>query len=269
MKPTAGRAAGYGPGRVARWVVGILVVAFFVLPLLATVEFTFRDISGGHSLAHYAAIVDPKKAAIGQIIVTGVKNSLMLAVVTVGIVLVLLTPTMILVNLWFPKLRRIFEFVALLPITIPAIVLVVGLVPIYLVVGRTLGTSAWTLSFVYGILVMPFAFRSIQAAIDATNMTTLAEAARSLGASWPRAIWHAIIPNLRSGLLAASFISVAVVLGEYTIASLLNRNNLQTSLVLINRQDTFIGVIFALLALVFAFVLLLIVGRVGRRKERS
>ena len=57
------------------------------------------------------------------------------------------------------------------------------------------------------------------------------------------------MPNLRRGLLAAAFITVAVVLGEYTIASLLNRVNLQTALVQVCRSDPYVAVIFALLAL--------------------
>ena len=72
-----------------------------------------------------------------------------------------------------------------------------------------------------------------------------------------------ILPNLRRGVLAASVISVAVVLGEFTIASLLNRQNLQTALVLVQKSDPFVAVIFALLALLFAFLLLLLIGRFG------
>lgn len=251
------------PSRAVRIVIAVVVGAFFVIPLLATLEYTFRD-GEGHSLVHWAGIFDPERASAYRPIWVGLNNSLVLMVATVAIVLLLLAPTMILINLRFPGLRRIFEFLALLPITIPAIVLVVGLTPIYLVIGRSVGTGAWTLCFAYGILVLPFAFRSIQAAIDATNMTTLAEAARSLGASWPQVVWRVLAPNLRTGLLSASLISVAVVLGEFTIASLLNRQNLQTALVLVNRQDAYIAVVFSLLALAFCFVLLILIGRTGR-----
>ena len=94
---------------------------------------------------------------------TGLGNSVTLAVVTVVIVIVLLAPTMILVNLRFSRMKAVFEFIALLPISIPAIVVVVGLTPIYLQIGRTLGTGAWTLAFAYGVTVLPFAYRSIQA----------------------------------------------------------------------------------------------------------
>ena len=52
-------------------------------------------------------------------------------------------------------------------------------------------------------------------------------------------------------------------LGEFTIASLLNRTNLQTALLQVSQSDPWVAVIFALLALVLAFVLLLAIGRLG------
>jgi len=259
------------PSAVTRWIIGIIVGAFVLIPLAMTLEYTFRDGSGGHSLKHWAGLFDPANTSTYRPLWTGLTNSLVLMVATVLIVLFLTAPTMIFINLKYPKLRRIFEFIALLPITIPAIVLVVGLAPIYMVIGRTVGTNTWTLCFVYGILVMPFAFRAIQASIDSINMTTLAEAARSLGASWPTVILRVLAPNLRTGLLAGSLISVAVVLGEYTVASLLNRQNLQTALIIVNQSDAYIAVICSLVALIFCFVLLLLIGRLGHvgsaRKE--
>jgi len=253
------------PGRAVRIIIAIIVGAFFVIPLVMTLEYTFRELpAGGHTTAFWAAVFNPASAAKYQTLWTGLTNSLILMVTTVIVVLVLLAPTMILLNLRFPKLRKLFEFVALLPISIPAVVLVVGFAPIYLVIGRSLGTGAWTLCFAYGILVMPFAFRSIQAAIDAINISTLAEVARALGASWPKVILRVLAPNLRGGLLAASLISVAVVLGEYTVASLLNRQNLQVALFSLQQQDSQVAVIFTLLALAFCLVLLLLIRRVGQ-----
>ncbi|MCL2470764.1 MAG: ABC transporter permease subunit [Propionibacteriaceae bacterium] len=266
------RTGAFYPSRVTRWVIAIILGVLVLIPLAMTLEYTFRD-GKSHSLKHWAALFDPANKATYSPLWTGVTNSLILAVATIVIVLVLVAPTMILVTVKFPRFRRVFEFVALLPITIPAIVLVVGLSPIYLVIGRTFGTGAWTLCFAYGILALPYAFRAIQASIDATNVTTLAEAARSLGASWLNVVVRVLAPNLRSGLMAGSLISVAVVLGEYTIASLLNRQNLQTSLVVVNQQDAFVAVIVSLLALAFCFILLLVIGQLGRmgsaRKERS
>jgi putative spermidine/putrescine transport system permease protein len=254
---------GLAPRPLTRWVIGTLVGLFFAIPLAATFLFTLRD-GEGYSLTNWATLFTPENAPLLTPVWTGLGNSLILALVTVLLVLLLLTPTMILVSLRFPQLRRAFEFVALLPISIPAIVLVVGLAPIYLQIGRTLGTGAWTLAFAYGVLVLPFAYRSIQASIDAIDMKTLSEAARTLGAGWVTVVLRVIAPNLRQGLLAGSLISVAVVLGEFTIASLLNRQVLQTALVVVNKIDAYSAAIFTLLALAFAFLILLIIGRAGR-----
>ena len=166
--------------------------------------------------------------------------------------------------------KRVLEFICIIPITVPAIVLVVGLAPIYLQIGRMLGTGASTLAFAYGITVLPFAYRAIQASIDAVDLRTLAEAARSLGAGWTAIVLRVLAPNLRSGLLAASLLSIAVVLGEFTIASLLNRQVFQTAMVVVQKQDPYLPAIFTLLALLFCFVLLLVIGRAarGHRKAR-
>jgi putative spermidine/putrescine transport system permease protein len=258
---------GLAPSAVTRWTIGIVVGIFFAVPLVATFLYTLRD-GDGFSLVHWAGLADPAKAATYAPIWAGLGNSLTLAVVTVAIVLFLLAPTMILVNLRFPKLRPAFEFGVLLPLSIPAIVLVVGLAPIYLQIGRTVGTGAWTLALAYGITVLPFAYRSIQASIDAIQLRVLAEAARSLGAGWPTVVLRVLAPNLRQGLLAASLISVAVVLGEFTIASLLNRQVLQTALLVVNKIDGYAAAMFTLLALAFCFVLLLLIGRLGRAGSR-
>jgi putative spermidine/putrescine transport system permease protein len=261
---------GLAAPRAARWIIGIVVGLFFVVPLACLVLFTFRSPDQkGYTLAHWAALFSPSGASVFQPVWVGLGNSLILAVVTVAIVLILLAPTMILVALRFPSLRRVFEFVVLLPISIPAIVLVVGLTPIYLQIGRSLGTGAWTLAFAYGITVLPFAYRSIQASIDAVDVRTLAEAARTLGAGWTTVVLRVLAPNLRPGLLAASLISVAVVLGEFTIASLLNRQVLQTALLVVQKSDAFAAAIVTILALAFAFVLLVVIGLTGRRSGRT
>lgn len=256
-----------GPSTATRWIISLVVGALFLVPLVSTFIYTVRDSRTGiFSWDRWAAVFSPENAAMMKPLWTALGNSLLLAVLTVAIVLLVVAPTMILVNLRFVRLKPLFEFVALLPISIPAIVLVVGLAPMYLPIARTLGTGAWTLSFAYGIIVLPFAFRALQASIDAVDMKTLSEAARTLGASWPSVVWRVLAPNLRPGLLSASLISVAVVLGEFTIASLLNRQVLQTALVVVSKSDAYAPAIFTLLALAFCFLLLLTIGLLSRRR---
>ncbi|HMM81637.1 MAG TPA: ABC transporter permease subunit [Terrimesophilobacter sp.] len=255
---------GIAPSKLARRVILGIVGFLFAIPILAMIEFTLRNgLAGGYTFDHWTGLFDSANASKYDVVYTGLVNSLMLALVTVGIVLFLLLPTMVLVQLKFPKLRRVLEFICIIPITVPAIVLVVGLAPVYSVVARIFGSSVWTLAFAYGITVLPYAYRTIQSNLGAIDTNTLSEAARSLGASWMSVFWRVLIPNLRRGIMAASFISVAVVLGEFTIASLLSRQNLQTAILLMSQSDPYVAVIIALLALAFVFLLLLLIGWAG------
>jgi putative spermidine/putrescine transport system permease protein len=260
------------PGALTRWLILGIVGLVFLVPIVAMGEFTLRrGLEGGYDFSRWIAVFSGGLTGQYKGVLTALGNSVVLAIVTVAVMLVILVPTMILVQLRFPYLRRAMEFLCLLPITIPAIVLVVGLAPVYSVIAKMFGSGVWTLSFAYGIIVLPYAYRAIQANLSAIDVVTLSEAARSLGAGWLTVLVLVLLPNLRRGILSASFISVAVVLGEYTIAALLNRINLQTALVIVSKSDPFVAVIFALLALVFAFLLLLAIGRVGapRRSRRE
>lgn len=266
---SAARRLGAEPSRITRGLILGVVGAVFAIPIIAMIQFTFRGgLGGDYTLDHWTGLVGEDAARTYRGLLQAVGNSVVLAIVTVGIVLVLLLPTMILVHLQFPKLRRVLEFICIVPITVPAIVLVVGLAPVYGIVVRVFGSGAWTLAFAYGITVLPYAYRAIQSNLDAMPVVTLSEAARSLGANWPTVLRLVLLPNLRRGVLAASFISVAVVLGEFTIASLLNRNNLQTALLQVSQSDPYAAVIFALLALTVVFGLLLLIGRLGAPRNR-
>jgi len=198
----------------------------------------------------------------------GVRSSLQLAVLTVALMLVLLVPSMVWVRLRLPRVSRTIEFLCLLPLTIPAIVLVVGLAPVYAWVTYFFGSSSNTLVFAYTVLVLPYAYRAIDAGLSGLDVNTLAEAARSLGASWFVVLWRVVVPNLRAALLSAAFISVALVLGEFTIASLLNRQNLQVAINFLAKRDAAAAIAVSFAALVLAFLLLLVLSLIGRGKNR-
>src|ERR1019366_486475 len=89
----------------------------------------------------------------------------------------------------------------------------------------------------YVVLVLPYAYRALDAGLSAIDVKTLAEAARSLGAGWPTVMWRIILPNIRTAVLSASFLSVALVLGEFTIANLFSRENLQVAINQLGKRD--------------------------------
>lgn len=250
--------------RIARAALWVAFGLFFLFPLYAMADFSTRNLlSGGRTGAAWANLFADD--ALYQAIVT----SLLLSALTVVAMLVILVPTMIWVRLRTPWAKGIVEFLCLLPLTIPALVIVVGLKNVYLWVTYFLGESPLTLTFVYVVVVLPFAYRALDAALSAIDLQTLAEAARSLGAGWITTILRVVVPNIWSGVLSAAFISVAVVLGEYTIASLSGFETLQVQIVLIGKSDGPTSVAASLAVLILGFVLLLGLSLLTRRRRRT
>lgn len=248
-----------------RYAILLSIGVYMLLPLVAMLEFSTRGIGGERSVAPWVAI------GANDDLLRSIRVSLELAVLTVVVMLVLLMPTMVWVQLRLPKLLRVVEFACLLPLTIPAIVLVVGLAPVYRWVWGLLGESPNTLTFVYVVLVLPFAYRALAAGLGTLDLVTLAEAGRSLGCSWFGVIWRIVVPNIMGAIMSAALISVALVLGEFTISSLLNFETLQVVINLLGKRDASVAVAVSLAALLLATGLLFLLSFIdqsGRAKVR-
>lgn len=223
-------------GSVVRWVVLILCGIYFIGPLLAAISFTVQDPSGGISFSAYRQIF--AKPPTGQIgFTTALFYSLGIAVVTILITLALMLPTQILLHLRYPKVRPVVEVITLLPLVFPPIVLVVGVDDVFTWVGENKGSPLYTfttyirgtshpfvLAFLYVILALPFVYRSLDAGIRSIDSKTLVEAARNLGAGWLTVLLRVLVPCLRTAIINASFLCFALVMGEYTISSILLYN---------------------------------------------
>jgi putative spermidine/putrescine transport system permease protein len=252
-----------------RYAVFTVFGLFFLLPLLAMLRFSLEGSTGGSwSLSAWGQIAS---YAGPPPLLSGVEITLELAVITCLVMLVLLVPTVIWVRLRVRWMTRLIEALCLLPLTIPAIVLVVGLAPIYRVIRQQFSLSALQLFWVYVILALPYAYRALAAGLEGVDVKTLSEAARSLGAGWTTVIWRVIVPNMRQGVLNAMLLTGALVLGEFTIAYLLLYTNLQVTLFSVSRGTPNAGVLFSTssAALLFAFVLLLILSYAGRSRGRQ
>ncbi|HEX5089819.1 MAG TPA: ABC transporter permease subunit [Nocardioides sp.] len=248
--------------RITRVVLLACFATFFALPLLALLNFSTKDtISKERTADAWRALFD------NPLMSEAIRTSLELAAITTIGMVVLLVPTMVWVRLRVPAATRLVEFLCLLPLTIPALVIVVGLDDVYAWVNYLVNDSALTLAFVYVVLVLPFSYRAIDAALSAIDSTTLAEAARSLGAGWFTVIVRVIVPNIWQGVLNAAFITVALVLGEFTIASLLHYNTLPVAIVQLGKSDAATSMAASLGTLLLAFVLLVLLSLLDRRRH--
>jgi putative spermidine/putrescine transport system permease protein len=192
-----------------------LGTAYFVVPLLATLIFSLKPGRDRYGFdAYQERLTDP---AFTESLFFSAK----LAVVTILLVLVLVIPTAYWVHLKLPRLRPVIEFLTILPFVIPPIVLVVGLLRGFRWTPSWFYGGYLILVVAYGVLALPYVYRSLDAGLRAIDIHTLTEAAQSLGARWSTILFRVILPNLRSAVLSAAFLTLALVMGEFTMGQLL------------------------------------------------
>jgi putative spermidine/putrescine transport system permease protein len=198
------------------WVWLIVGTLYFVVPLVATIDFSLRAEKGTLSLKAYANVFnDPA-------FFSSFTFSLVTALATIALSWLLIVPTAYWVQLRLPRLRPWVELVTLLPFVVPAVVLVFGLIRTYSTTLLNTRQGGWLLLTAgYVILSFPYMYRAVDTGMRSIDVRTLTEAAQSLGADWQTIIFRVIFPNLRIALLNGAFLTFAIVMGEFTIASLL------------------------------------------------
>jgi putative spermidine/putrescine transport system permease protein len=162
-------------------------------------------------------------------------------------------------------MRRVLDFVTILPIVIPPIVLILGVLhaaPLWL------KSSPYLLSLVYVILALPFVYRSLDAGLSAVDLKTLVEASRSLGGKWGSTLLHVILPNLRAALLSATVLTLALVLGEFTMASLDLWTTLPVWIYQFQQDDAHISTAVSMLSLIATWILLTVIVSLDRSQSR-
>lgn len=247
-------------GSLTRWIVLLLVGAYFLIPLYAAAAFAVETPGGGVSAGVFAGI--PSQQGFAD----AFGLSLNLAVVTIVITLALMVPTAIYVHLRLPRVQRLFEGITLLPIVIPPVVLIVGVLQV--APGSLKGTP-YLLAFEYAVLAMPFAYRSLDSGLRALSLKTLVEASTSLGGGWFTTLFRVLLPNLRSAVLSATILTIALVLGEYTMASLDQYETFPVWMVVFSQDDAHVSVAVSLLSLVVVWLLLLGISLIDRRRGRT
>lgn len=210
------------------WFWFLLGTLYFVLPLLATFEFSISW-DPANPLKAYTRVFEDK-----DFWETFLYSNL-LAAATIIVNVILIVPTAYWIRLRVPEARRIVEFITLLPFVVPAIILVFGLIGVYSrpinvpFTEATLMEPLTTYKFGtnvlivagYMVLAMPYMYRSVDTGMRTVDVRTLTEAAQSLGANWLTIIARIILPNVRAALLSGALLTFAIVVGEVTLASFL------------------------------------------------
>jgi putative spermidine/putrescine transport system permease protein len=209
-------------GRFWAWLTFGVGAAYFFIPLIATLEFSLRMRRGVYSFDAYTVVFgDPRFQQ-------SFTFSVVAAIFTILLGILIVVPAAYWIRLRLPHLRPIVEFITLLPLVIPAIVIVFGYIRMYgsnsplPFLANTWSTNV-LLVIGYATLALPYMYRAVDTGLRTIDVRTLTEAAQILGAGWSTIIGRVILPNVLIAVLSGAFLTFAIVIGEFTMASLLNR----------------------------------------------
>ncbi len=209
-------------GRFWSWVIFAVGAAYFFIPLIGTLEFSMRMRRGAYSFDAY-------KVVLGDVHFQQTFGySVLVAILTIILGVLIVVPAAYWIRLRLPQLRPIVEFITLLPLVIPAIVIVFGYIRMYgsssplPFLASARGADA-LLVIGYATLALPYMYRAVDTGLRTIDVRTLTEAAQILGAGWTTIMMRVILPNVLIAVLSGAFLTFAIVIGEFTMASLLNR----------------------------------------------
>lgn len=263
-------------GATTRWPVLGVAALYFLVPIGASLWFTVAD-TQGISFDAYT------KGLSSEGLIRSLLLSVLLGLATVALGLLLMVPTMVAVALRLPRLRRVIEILCMLPLVVPPIALVAGVASVLswqqdLAATPLYGTFQALINrdfplilvIVYTVMSLPFLYRSLDSGLRAVDLRTLVEAARSLGASRVQTLRQVVVPNLRQAVVGGAVLSLAMVLGEYSVASVLGFEPFAVWMVNVGKSEAQLSVAAAMLSLLFTWgLLLLLTALAGGRTRRA
>ena len=253
------------PSKIASWVIFIAGFLYFFVPLIATLIFSITTNPPGRAYSNMFS--DPQFFA-------SLSFSAIIGVLTIIFSILIIVPTAFWVRLRLPQLRPLIEFVTLMPFVIPPVILVFGLIHAY--GGQSLvplansdfGDNILVVA-AYVVLSLPYMYRSVDAGLRAIDVRTITEASQSLGAGWIRILWQIILPNLRVALLSGMFLTFAIVIGEYTIATFLVRPSFGPYLSLLGQDNIYQSSAVTVVSFALTWIAMGLINVIGRRSKNQ
>ena len=226
--------------------------SFFIVPLIATFYFSLKMTRGELGFAAYASVFNSAD------FLATITYSTIASLIAILIGTLIIVPTAYWVRLKVPRLRPVVEFISLVPLIVPPVVLVFGYIRLFgssswlPLTASALGTDA-LLVIGYVVLSMPYMFRAVDNGLAAIDIGTLTEAAESLGASRLHTIATVIFPNIRAAIISGAFLTFSISLGEFVLASLLNRPAFGPYLVQLGQDRAYEPAALAIMSFAFTW----------------
>jgi len=189
------------------------VLLFFYLPIAVLVLFSFNQsklniVWTGFTLNWYTSLWHD------TVLVRALQNSLIVAVFTTLISLVLGTAGAWLLYRYRYRASSVLETLAFLPMIVPEVILGVSLLILFVTIGLQLGYTTIVISHV--TFCFPFVMASVQARLAGLD-PALEEAALDLGATPLQAFTKVLVPYLMPAIVSGGLMSFTLSLDELIV----------------------------------------------------
>jgi putative spermidine/putrescine transport system permease protein len=197
------------------WAAMVLVVVFLFAPILIVIPVSFTESSvfrfppEGFSLRWYA------RAHEIASFYSALWLSAQIAALSTAISLVLGTLCAIaVVRRAVPGAEGIATFMVS-PLMLPGLVLGIA----FLQASRQVGLyDTWTtLLLAHVVVTMPFVMRTVLASLSLFDFAMI-DAARTLGCSWPAALWRVMVPNILPGFMSGGLFAFIASFDNYPVS---------------------------------------------------
>lgn len=242
-------------------VVGLLVI-YLLIPLIGTFMFSIAGkwdhtiLPESYTMKWYVELFQDER------FYDAFKRTLFLIVMTVGLSVVIMLPTIFIITVYFSKLERLLQAAAMLPYGIPPIVGAVGLIKLYSDSPIAIAGTPWILIGAYFITILPFMYQGIRNSLRTLNAVQLVDAAELLGATKFQAFRTVVFPNIISGILVSTLLSVSLLFSEFALANMLVGGRFETLQIYLSDKLNSSGHLTSAIVITYYSVILLLTGTV-------
>jgi putative spermidine/putrescine transport system permease protein len=194
-------------------------VLYLVLPLVATVLYalaaTWTDTVLPRGLTRdwlTRTLAEPR--FLGSL-----ARSIALGLAVVVIDLALVVPALMVLEARQARWRRWLDAAALLPYSMPGVVLALAVIRFYGAVWPAVLGTPGLLAAAHAALALPIVYWAVLNNLRAIRLHDLYDAARISGARWPATLGHVVLPNIRPGLAVAAVAGFAASFTDFAVAN--------------------------------------------------
>ncbi|MBN6189377.1 ABC transporter permease subunit [Aneurinibacillus sp. BA2021] len=241
--------------------VGLLIV-YLLLPLIGTFLFSIAGkwdhtiLPESFTIKWYIQLFQDER------FFAAFQRTLFLIVMSVGLSILIMLPTIFIVTVYFRKWEGMLQATAMLPYGIPPIVGAVGLIKLYSDGPIQISGTPWILIGTYFVTILPFMYQGIRNSLRTIHAVELVDAAELLGASKFQAFRTVVFPNILSGILVSTLLSVALLFSEFSFAKLLVGGQFETLQIYLSDKLNTSGHLTSAIVITYYSVILLLTGAV-------